>query len=400
MKILIHDFGGYPFPIELSRELAARGHEVIHAFCGSINTTPTGELAPRDNDPPTLTIECLELPEPLNKYSFVKRFRQENQFGRIVTETTLRHQPDVVLSANAPLDTQRILKRACDNNGIPFVFWLQDVIGIATKSVLSRKLPVIGKWIGQHYLRMEKRMLRESDLVILITEDFEPLMTDWGIEKSKTMVLENWAPLGNLSPRPKQNPWSIQHGLQDKLCFLYAGTMGMKHNPNLLLELAKQFRDRDDVVVMIVSCGMGADYLRAQAEQHNLPNLRVLDFQPFDQVPDMMGAADVMITVLEAEASVFSVPSKVLAYLCAGKALLLAVPLENLAARIVSEHNAGLVGPPDDIEAFVRAAVVLSKDAKRRDTMGTAARAYAEASFDIIKIADRVESRLEKMLAS
>lgn len=399
MRFLIHDFGGYPFPIELSRELAARGHEVMHAYCGSIKTTPTGELTARPSDPETLTIECLELPEPLNKYSFVQRWRQERQFGHLIADAAVRYQPDVVVSGNSPLDAQRTLKRVCDERGIPFVFWLQDILGMATHAVLSRKLPLVGHWIGRYYLQMEQRMLRQSDQVIVITDDFLPLMKQWGVDESKTMVLENWAPLGNLEPRPKDNPWARQHGLQDKLCFLYAGTMGMKHNPDLLLNLAFRFRDRDDVVVLVVSCGMGADYLRKQADQHGLSNLRIMDFQPFEQVSDVMGTADVLIAVLEPDAGVFSVPSKVLSYHCAGKALLLSVPPENLAARIVLRNDTGLVIPPDDVGAFVDAADTLLQDAHRRTAMGEAARNYAQQTFAIATIADRVEARLSKLLA-
>jgi len=30
MRIGIHDFSGHPFQVQLSRELASRGHEVVH----------------------------------------------------------------------------------------------------------------------------------------------------------------------------------------------------------------------------------------------------------------------------------------------------------------------------------------------------------------------------------
>ena len=400
MKILIHDFGGYSFPIELSREFAERGHEAIHAYCGSIETTPTGELDYRDDDPNTLKIECLELPEPLTKYSYVKRFKQENHFGRILARTIVKHRPDIVLSANAPLDTQRNLMRACRKNKIPFVFWLQDIIGIATEKVLSGKIPVLGKWIGRHYLGMEKRMLRSSDLVLVITEDFKPVMLDWGIDQAKIMVLENWAPLSSLKIQPKENSWSSSQGLSEKFCFVYTGTMGMKHNPEVVLELAKRFRDQEDVVVLVVSCGLGADYLREQASLLGLTNLRVIGFQPFDDVPNVMGTADVLIAVLEPDAGQFSVPSKVLAYLCAGRPLLLSIPPENLAARIVLKSQAGLVQDPSDTDSFVESAVSLYEDAVVRGQMGAAARAYAEATFDVGVIADRLLPELRKVVGS
>ena len=40
----------------------------------------------------------------------------------------------------------------------------------------------------------------------------------------------------------------------------------------------------------------------------------LLPFQPYDSLPDMLGAADVAIALLEPEAGIFSVPSKVLSY--------------------------------------------------------------------------------------
>ena len=74
----------------------------------------------------------------------------------------------------------------------------------------------------------------------------------------------------------------------------------------------------------------------------------------------MLASADVLVSVLEAEAGHFSVPSKVQSYLCAERAILLAAPHANLAAAIVARENAGLVVEPDDIEGFLEAAKALA----------------------------------------
>ena len=39
MRIAVHDYGAYPFAMELSRALQARGHEIRH-FTFAQNTTP------------------------------------------------------------------------------------------------------------------------------------------------------------------------------------------------------------------------------------------------------------------------------------------------------------------------------------------------------------------------
>ena len=35
MKIIVHDYAGHPFQVQLSRRLASRGHEVLHLYCAS-----------------------------------------------------------------------------------------------------------------------------------------------------------------------------------------------------------------------------------------------------------------------------------------------------------------------------------------------------------------------------
>ena len=93
-------------------------------------------------------------------------------------------------------------------------------------------------------------------------------------------------------------------------------------------------------------------------------------FKPFSEMPEAMAAADVLVAVLEPDAGVFSVPSKVLAYLCGGRPVLLAVPPENLAARIVARETAGLVVPPDDAAGFLAHAETLMARSDLRDDDG------------------------------
>jgi glycosyltransferase involved in cell wall biosynthesis len=394
MRILVHDFGAYSFAAQLSRTLARRGHEVRHAYCGSLQTTPQGAMTPHPDDPETLTFEAVTLPEPLEKYRFVTRWRQERAYGRLAAGVVDRFQPDVVLSANMPLDAQQRLLRRCRKQDVRFVFWLQDLIGVAAQRLLRGRFLGAGTLVGYYYARLERRLLRASDAVVGITEDFRPLLREMGLGAEAVHIVENWAPLEEVPLRPKANAWAAEHGLTGKRVLLYSGTLGMKHNPELLLRLARHFQHEEDVRVVVVSQGLGADWLARQREEHDLSNLVLLGFQPYARMPEVLGSADVLLAVLEPDAGVFSVPSKALTYLCAARPLLLAVPPANLAARIVRREDAGTVVAPTDADAFVDAAAGLLLDAEARDRMGRNARNYAERAFDIDAIADRFEAVL------
>jgi glycosyltransferase involved in cell wall biosynthesis len=237
----------------------------------------------------------------------------------------------------------------------------------------------------------EKRLLRESDEVILITEDFLPLMAAWGIDRAKLHVLHNWTPIEDVPVSPKDSAWSRRHGLADKFCFLYTGTLGLKHDPAILLDLALAFKEVPEVEVVVISEGLGAEWLLEQKRARSVDNLKILDFQPFTEMPYVLGAADVLVAVLEPDAGVYSAPSKVLTYLCAERALLLAVPPENLSARVVAEHHAGLVVHPSQRGEFLEAAQRLFSNSQLRSSCATNARKFAEQSFDIGKIGDRFE---------
>ena len=120
--------------------------------------------------------------------------------------------------------------------------------------------------------------------------------------------------------------------------FLYSGTLGFKHDPSLLLELARWARD-NDAVVAVVSEGPGADWLATHGADE--PGLRLLPYQPYERLPEVLASADVLVALLEPDAGSFSVPSKVLTYLCAGRPLLVSVSRDNLAARVVERSGGG-----------------------------------------------------------
>jgi len=398
MRILVHDYSGHPFQVQLSRALAMRGHEVRHIHA-SFFQTPKGPLSPAESDPANFDIVGLDLGEEFAKYSFVKRVRQEMTYGRMMAREVERMRPDVVISSNMPLDPQATLARACRDQHAAFVFWLQDIYSLAIDRIMRKWLPVVGAAIGARYLRLERRLLRDADAVVAITADFLPTLDRWGVARERVEVVENWAPLEEMPQRPRDNPWRTAHGLDGKLVFLYSGTLGLKHNPALLLALAHRLSARADARVVVVSEGPGADWLATHKSSLPTDNLVLLPFQPFAAMPDALGAADVLTAVLEPEAGVFSVPSKVLTYLCAERAILAAMPAENLAARTLIRAGAGLVTAPDDEGAFCNAGERLAGDAALRERLGKAGRAHAETHFRIDRIADRFERLCEKVKA-
>lgn len=383
MRVLVHDFCGHPFQVQLSRELARRGHDVLHLYCASV-TSAHGAVDPAPSDPASFRVRPVALSRPFDKYRPLRRGIQEIQYGRKVASALTAMPPDVVLSSNTPLLSQRELLRACRSVGSRFVFWQQDVLGLGIRSGMAGRFGAAGVAVGRSFEELERRLLRSSDSVVTISEDFLPQLVRAGVDPRSVHAIRNWAPLEEMPVRPRRNPWAAEHGLTDATVYLYAGTLGQKHTPHLLLRLAREVEPSGGRVV-VVSEGPGAEWLRDHAASAG--NLMLLPYQPYGALPDVLATGDVLVTILQGTAGAFSVPSKTLSYMCAGRPILAAVPPANLAARLVVESGSGLAVDPSDDAGFVAAARRLAAE----PAFGDRARAYAEETFDITSIADRFE---------
>lgn len=391
MKIFVHDYAGHPFQVHLSRHLAMRGHEVTHGYFAD-DPGPKGVLRRRAEDPPGLHFRGIGIDRPYDKNSLVARHFNDRAYGRRAASVIAGLKPDVVISGNTPTAAQGAILRACRRGGAGFVYWLQDFYSIAVSKLLRKRLGGAGRVIGWYYQLLERAQLRDSDAVVVITEDFRRLAAAWAGSDRKVHTIENWAALDDIAPSERDNPWAQEHGLGGAFTYLYSGTLGLKHNPDLLLALARGCGP--DSAVVVVAQGAGMKQLEAAQAELRLPSLTLLGLQPAPRLPEVLAHGDVLVAVIEVDAGSYSVPSKVQSYLCAGRPILLASPAENLAARVVAREQAGLVVRPDDAAGFLEAAARLRADAALRARLGANGRAYAERTFDTMKIADQFEQVL------
>lgn len=397
MRLNVHDFSGHPFQVELSRSLAARGHEVLHGFATQY-VTGHGRLTVEADDPRSLRIEGLTCGVPMVKYSPVGRARFEMSYAAAWQAELEREQFDVVVACNVPLFALDRMRRFFARRRQPWVLWHQDLHSLGVGAEAGRKLPGPMAQLARTRLeRMEAGQVRAANAVVPITAEMVRRYADWGVsERQGIHVIPNWAPLNDVAPGTRDNTWAQQQRLpQRSLRLMYAGTLGRKHNPLLLLELLDACRaDGVDVHLTVVSEGVGADDLAAAAGPRD--DLLLLGYQPAAVVSQMLASADVSIALLEPDAAEFSVPSKVLTYLAAGRPILALVPLSNPCAADVTAAG-GFAAPPSS--AGVTAARTwigsLAADRDRLVEIGRQARALACQRFDIEQITDRFEEILD-----
>lgn len=389
MRIVVHDFGGYDFPTELSRALARRDHSVLHLHCGDILGGVRGALEARPDDPPGLQIESVTIGRPFEKYDLRRRFADELAYGRRLASHVGAFDPRVVLSANTPLLSQRRVLAEAQRHRRRFVYWFQDSYGVGMRELVRRRSPCVAPLAAWPFEAEERRMLRASDHVVAISEGLRTHAVRWGVAPGRLDVVSNWASI-ECEPPMADNSWKATHALEGRPIVLYAGTLGLKHDPELLVALAAKLA-RTTAVVVVVSEGPGRQQLERRARELALENLVLLDYQPRHDLDRMLASADVLVAILEPGAGNFSVPSKVFSYLAAGRPVVASIPLDNQACTVIRSANAGICVAPGDDDSFVTAVVDMLADRGHRANLGANARAYAIEHFAIEPIAERFE---------
>jgi glycosyltransferase involved in cell wall biosynthesis len=317
----------------------------------------------------------------------LRRAIAEVLYGIRLVAIVKRFRPDVALMSNTPTIAQFLVAKLAGD--IPQVHWWQDIYSAAVRDRFSH---AAGHYLANLFQSLEKAVLHRAKGVVTIAPEFAKVGVQWGIPEQKFHLIPNWAPL---SERPKVvngANWLQANGIPRAPTLLYAGTLGLKHNATLLADLAQGVTGLAQVVVL--SEGPGAEMLRRAAADRALSNLFVRPFQSITELWNALDAADVLVGLLEKDAAAYSVPSKVLTYLAAGRPILLAVPRHNASAKLVIEVGAGLVVEPDDVTGFTTAARWLLGDAGQRSTMGAAGAAFARDAFDIQRIALQFERLL------
>jgi len=345
-----------------------------------------------------LTITEVVLRRPFARYRAGRRALQEVEYAVKAFRAIRRVRPDIAVLCNIPLLANFLLVLLLDFRRVPYVFWHQDIYSEAIRDEALKRFPrPIGHLIGAAAEGLEKYILRRSRRVVAITDAFRDKYTEWGIADEAYEVIPNWAQVEQFANVSGGREWLDGEHVRRNIV-LYSGTLGAKHDPGLLLGMATS-KKLEDCTVLVVSEGKGREWLADRQGAVQEGRLVLRDYVPFQKLPTVLASADVLISILEPAASRFSVPSKVLTYLSAGRPVLAVMDADNAAAKLLTEHGAGLVMRHDEAQRLETALRGLLDDPSRMAEMGRSARRLAERLFDIEKITSQFEDVIGSALA-
>ena len=311
----------------------------------------------------------------------------------VVAATATRMRPDAVMVMSPPLPLGVAGWLAATFRRAPFVFNVQDVfpdVAVELGAITNPRVIAAAS-------ALEKFLYRRSDAVTVLSEDLrDNVGGKLGTHRPERVhVIPNFVDTERIAPADRMNSYRKQYGLGDRTVVLYAGNVGLSQSLDLLVEAARRFRDRDDVVFVVNGGGSAKDALVESAA--GLDNLKFIEMQPRERLPEVLAAGDLHVVPLKRGLARSSVPSKLYSILAAGRPVLASVDAGTEVATTIERASAGVSVPPEDPDAFCAALTDLLDDPARRTAMGESGRAFVEGWVSPAAVGASYETLFEQV---
>lgn len=401
MRVLVlshyYDPEPIPKPAELAQELRRRGHTVF-VVTGYPNY-PAGTLYP-DFRLSLFQKESRDGIPVLRTFQFP--YHGRSSLGRVLNYTSfmfssllgafLTPSCDVIYVWHPPLTVGiaaviiSLLKRA------PFVYDVQD---IWPESIISSgwKLPVAVVRI-LHW--MERVIYGRAEKILVVTQGAKENLLSKGVSPKKVVVAPHWFDGdmfqgGSRGIRDIRSQYKIK---KNQFVVMFAGNLGLMQGVDTIVYAAEALREHKEIVFTLIGDGVDQERLKSLVLDLKLNNILFIERQPMSEMPNFLSSADALVAPLRGSSiSDCIIPTKLLAYLAAGRPVIVAA--NGAAASLVRQSGAGLVVPPDEPEALAAAVLDLYRTSvSSRQEMGENGRSYLLAHFSKQKVISEYEQIL------
>ncbi|MBA3887717.1 MAG: glycosyltransferase family 4 protein [Acidobacteria bacterium] len=231
---------------------------------------------------------------------------------------------------------------------------------------------------------LERLVYRQADHLFVVTEGARENLIGKGVPPAKISVARHWVDPQVFAPveSDARHVTRAEHGWTERFVLLFAGNVGLVQGLDTIVDAAAALPEDSNALIAIVGDGTDRQRLQDRVNASGLSHrVQFLARRPPAAMPPLFAAADALLVHLrKSDLSRLIIPSKTLAYLAAGRPVVMA--MEGAAADVVTAAGAGIVLPSEDAARLVEAIEALrTTPATKRQAMGERAVAYLAAHF-------------------
>ncbi|MEY2521611.1 MAG: hypothetical protein QOJ66_176, partial [Ilumatobacteraceae bacterium] len=229
-------------------------------------------------------------------------------------------------------------------------------------------------------LALERWAYRKADVVSTVTDGVKAKLLEKGVPETKISLLVNGVDVEMFCPEAGDRAVLEELGLSDGPFFAYAGTMGLAHGIDPLMDAMSELsRDSDMPYLLMIGGGSERDRLEARVHDEGLSNVVFHQAIPPTQLARLLPLAEVgVVTLADIPLNQATRPAKLLPLMASGIPSLFAGSGEGVS--VLLDYNAGLA-VPNEASSIAAALRTLVADPALRKQMGIAGRSAAESHW-------------------
>lgn len=293
-------------------------------------------------------------------------------------------RPDVVLATTPPLFLGVAAWLASVRASAPLVIDVRDDWPRAAVALGEMKPGLATAALGALAGFLHARAAR----LIAVTPGMKRQLEGRGVAAGRIVLITNGADTERFTPAAERNgggPFTV----------LYAGTHGLVHGMDVLLDAAARLKGRDDIRFLLVGDGVAKPGLERRVAEARLTNVEFRPSVSPEQLVEVIHHADACVATTRAhEFSGETIPVKLFDYLACGRPVVAAVRGD--AADVLRASGGGEVVAPGDGAALASAIERLVADPAHRAALAAAGPPFVESHYSRRALGSRLVAVLEE----
>ena len=242
-------------------------------------------------------------------------------------------------------------------------------------------------------------VLRRASLTVTLDRFMAGRLQSARRRPKRVEIIPPWAPAPADRPVPHdKNPFRQRHDLAGKFVVMYSGNHTPANPIGTVLAAAVALKDDARIRFAFIGGGLEKQKVREAVATHGLTNVLDLPYQPMDELPFSLGAADVhVVTLGDAMVGVVH-PCKVYGAMAVGRPILFVGPRPSHVTDMLDATDIGravMHGDVDGCIAVIRELATMPAD--RRDAMGERAAVFVAEHFDHVGLVTRFCDEAERV---
>lgn len=271
--------------------------------------------------------------------------------------------------------------------------WVQDLWPESLSATGFIRNPFLLRMVGL----MVKAIYRSADTLLVQSRAFQEPVANYANADKIVYYPNSYQDVSQASAESILSD-ELLRLLDRSFCIVFAGNLGTAQSVETIVAAARKLQHLADCKLVLVGSGSMLSWIRKEQRDGRLDNVVLPGRFPSSQMWQFFSRAQGLLVTLKRD-PIFSytVPSKVQAYLAAGRPIIASIDGEG--ARVIAEARAGLTCPAGDVDALAAAIETLYKMSPcEREKMGNAGREYFLANFEMKTQATKLIKILEERM--